>query len=446
MNIFRKATLWILPSLFRIALVLLAISTALTLVFGTPEKLKDTLNESGVYSSFVDGVIKENAKNNQDEGSVPLNQPEVQSAIKSSFNPDLLKQSTEKVIDGSYAWLDGKTTEPTFAVDLNNAKQQLANGLGDYAMQRVANLPVCNTPAQLQQFQNGNIDPFTMTCRPPGLNLASEKQKFIREFMGNKEFLSDTNVTAQDLPKTSSGEPIAQAYQNAPETYQWAKRAPLILGALALLMAIGIFFLAETRQKGIRLLGMSFLTTGVFLAIATLIIWFLFKQANEPGGRLAEFATSSIQTTFIGILGSLYEALNRILIIFAGSYVVVGAILLLIQKLRSKSLARGAQSDPLAVAAAAPIAAKQNESNNNNGNQKPKQVTVEKTITKTVEKPAESQGPTTAPLVPEETPEDLEKTEEELAAEQNTENLKQKDEQETGIKPGDTITPTTPKQ
>src|SRR4051812_20267917 len=108
MQFIKKLSRGILSFFLKLSLFSLALTASLLIVFGSPTQLKKTLKQSGIYSSFVYSVLESNQNNNQDpnkqEDSLPLDQPEVKSAVKAAFSPEFLQSSTEQIFDGTYVW------------------------------------------------------------------------------------------------------------------------------------------------------------------------------------------------------------------------------------------------------------------------------------------------------------------------------------------------------
>ena len=178
MHIIKKLARGLSSYLSKLFIFLVAIVGALVFTFHSPKKIEKSLSDSGVYSTFIDSALKEVNKSNKsgnDNSNIPITDPAIKEAANKAFPPTLLQQTTENVLNGSYDWLTGKTTGPSFKVDLRQAKQTFAQSVGEAAKQRLVKLPAC-TAAQLQKLSS-DIDPFSVLCRPPGVNLASQQRK-----------------------------------------------------------------------------------------------------------------------------------------------------------------------------------------------------------------------------------------------------------------------------
>lgn len=301
----------------------MAFAAAVVTVFGTPVNLKTTLKTSGVYEKAVDGVIDQ-AKKDQGEGSavsdVPIDDPAIQAAIKAALPADFVEQTSSQAIDGLFGWLQGKTQSPQFSIDLNTAKQKLATGVADVAYARASTLPVC-TLQQLQTINPSDVDIFSLPCLPPNVNLQAERDKLANKIASGNEFLEDTTISSEDLPK-DNGQTAFDKASVVPTVYQWLVRLPWILGGVAVLAAAVLVFLHDERRRGILLVGRALLVLGlVLIAIAAL--------ANFAIGKVQLQGNGTLQATLTDLVQTLSSQFNAVLTKFGAVYVVVGAVTML---------------------------------------------------------------------------------------------------------------------
>ncbi|HSX45262.1 MAG TPA: hypothetical protein VLF39_04125 [Candidatus Saccharimonadales bacterium] len=332
MHILRKITLWFTSAVFRFFLLTTAIVGTIVMLFGTPIHIKQILKDNDVYSNFVDGIIADarkspDAKSND---SFPINDPVFQKAIKSSFTPEFLQTSTENVVDGTYHWLNGKTAEPDFRIDVSGPKKKFANAIGDYAVTKLSALPICNRQ-QLRQLQlaGGTIDPFSATCRPPGFNVADQKAKVVSKILSDKDFLNKSVITANSLKKDQGDQNFFEDKRIIPKVYGWINISPFIMGVILLLLATAIVFLHETKRKGLRSVGLRLTETGVFLGVVGLITAILYRNASKPDGPIGKaIGSNSFQQTISKVLTAFVQLFNARLVVFGLIYIVIGSIIL----------------------------------------------------------------------------------------------------------------------
>lgn len=324
---FKKFLLLSSSGLLKITLFTLALVAAAWMTFSTSGAPKKALEQSGVYDDVVKTVLDETQKSvEQEGGDIPVNEPQIQAAVSKAFPPEFLQQNVEGVIDGIYAWLHGDTEAPEFTIDITAAKQTVVAGAADYAVSRFEGLPVC-TLDQLRALGT-NIDPFNAPCRPPGLTSAQVRSEAEAQLANQDEFLKDTVITADDLPKDEQGKTATQNLEAAPGIFQMLAWVPWVLALLALLFALGVLFLSESKRKGIKSIGVTLVGVGVFLLIGTLLISYLFNQANQPGRLVQE--GNAFSANIVRGLQSIIDTYNQTVMKYYIVYILLGGGTLLV--------------------------------------------------------------------------------------------------------------------
>jgi hypothetical protein len=164
----RKSLVHFLSVVLFFSLVGGVFALSATQTFGKPDNVKTWLKESNFYESFLNYATQQQA---EQAGSNPETSSNVAigKAAKATFTPQFLEESTNKFLDGNYAWLQGKTDKPTFAIDVAPYKETFATELSKQASERFAALPACD-PSEIAQIQAGGGPALLeTTCRPPGL-------------------------------------------------------------------------------------------------------------------------------------------------------------------------------------------------------------------------------------------------------------------------------------
>ena len=139
-----------MSSLLLLSLLLTATFWIMTATIGDRDTVKNWLNDSGVYDNFVQQIAEiaqeEFANNSEQEpqsenvgGSVDI--ATLTRVAESAISPSFLQESIEKVIDGSYDWLEEKTPTIEFSINFTEIKNELANGLKQEAIKRSQELP-----------------------------------------------------------------------------------------------------------------------------------------------------------------------------------------------------------------------------------------------------------------------------------------------------------------
>lgn len=280
MNILRKSALVLAASLLTTSLLLFGLTLGIERVLGTPNELKQALHESGVYSSVVTDALAHAEKEQPGLDKIPVEQAEIQAVIGRAFPPEFLQAQTERVIDGLYAWLRGDTPNLSIGFDVADARARLSAGISAVATARLASLPACDpkTPP-------ADIDPFTASCLPRGVN-PSQVVATLQQQVQNDQLFTDTTFTTDEL-KTQDGRKLDEAYRDAPKIYQNIVRGVYAAGVLAALLALAVVLLSADKRRGLRKVAIISITVGAIVFISSLLLDWLSERAAK------EFTASS---------------------------------------------------------------------------------------------------------------------------------------------------------
>lgn len=331
MDLLKSLARGLLGLVFKFSLVLLAVSASLLAVFGTPDRLKQSVNDSGLYETGVESVVKSAAKDARGEGDTNYDHQVVQDAAKAALTPDFLKTSFESIINGFYGWLEGKTDQPQFSVDVKVAKDRFVTAASDAAVARAKGLPVC-TLAQARELAGSEIDPFTVPCVPPGYDveslrglIAAQLDKPAADGQGN--ILQQDVLTPETLPKDDHGKTAVQNFtedaEQLPQLYGFVKILPWILAVLAVVTGSLILLLHADKRRGLRSLAITLAWVGVVALIGILITNWLFGQLQNSGSFNP--ADANLKDPIISLVRSLVNAFNSRLLWFGVAYVALGA-------------------------------------------------------------------------------------------------------------------------
>ncbi len=293
------------------------------------DTVKSWLSESNFYDNASQAVLemanKSTKEGEQEQGGVPLDDPKIQAIAKSAFTPAFLKENIEKVLDGTYAWLEGRADKPEFSVDLAPAKQKLAEGLAGYAVERGASLPVC-TPEQMAAL-TGDIDILSASCLPPGTDLNTLAADLQRQLLNDQQFMGDTSLSGDDITVTDNGQEVtldnAPSFKYVQRAFKLAAMSPYLFAIAAILSALVIVFLSGNKLAGLRRTGVIFITAGVIVGLSYILInrgsnW-LDQQAAELAGE-----TNAAQSIASGMVQAVYNDIGSLLLWYAIGFIVIG--------------------------------------------------------------------------------------------------------------------------
>ena len=320
---FRRFIVFLASSLFTLFL-LLTVTTAAIAITVTPSNIKTWLKNSKLYDGFVDAVLT-STKNAT--ASTPgtgadnqLNDPALQAAAKAAFTPEFLQKSTENFIDGSFVWLDGKSPKPTFEIDMTSAKQNFANAVGKYALERYNGLPAC-ARGQLPDTS----DVLSITCKPAGLDITATVNQQVNELATSKDVLGDPVITADSLSSQDKAQTktFSERYSQYPKIYRFSKMAPLILGGLSLLMAVIIIFVSADRRRGLRKTGTSLVVVAVMLFIGIWLANFGMQRAQSALTKVSTPETDLAQSTALSVIRDINGSIARVSTYFGVAFLLI---------------------------------------------------------------------------------------------------------------------------
>ncbi|HEX4773894.1 MAG TPA: hypothetical protein VH234_00020 [Candidatus Saccharimonadales bacterium] len=306
MNWVRKVLAGFLTLVLFVALLGTAFSTSSSIAFSHPDKIEAWLNQSDFYGHFVSNAIdqaKKSANSTENQGPVTLSDTAVQQAAQSAFPTQLLQNSVKIFLDANYAWLEGKTAQPSFTIDLTQAKQSFATQVGQYVQDHINSLPVCSAQ-QLAALGNVNsVDPLNITCRPLQLSAPAEAQLVTQRIQNSDGFLSNPVISANNISPNggSSGQPYYQKYSELPKLYRLGVMLPWVYAVVALVCTLGIIFLVPRKRWGLRRIGSTLAIAGAILVASKFVADAGLKQAekhifsNASVGQLQQALTDFLQ-------------------------------------------------------------------------------------------------------------------------------------------------------
>lgn len=238
-----------------------------TKTVGDPAYVKSLLATSGVYNNFVDSALQtattQSSPNNAD-AKAQIEQ--LTPVVKQAITPEVLQSITEQFINGTSNWLNGKSAQPDFVINLAPIRATLIQAGTDSAYNRVVDLPIC--PRGVIPVS----DPFNATCRPAGQITKADLQPGIEQFVGQLPFFDKNTLTYQTITAVKDGQtPTKPLPAEIPVAYKWAKTSPYIIGFLALLSIGIIVLLKRDHMRAWKTVGHTFLVTGIVLVISSII-------------------------------------------------------------------------------------------------------------------------------------------------------------------------------
>jgi len=326
MGIARRLMLGLLSSLFVTLLFAAAFDIGFVRTATNPEKVKQLVSESGIYRSVVPNLLSQTKTISTNLGDISTKDTAIQQAANKALTPQDVKAQTEPVIDNIYAWLDGKIERPNFKISLAGVKSDFGVNVAKEVQTRLSKLAACS-PAQSLAISRSN-DYLNANCLPAGVSPAAAAAQVRRALNGSNDFIEKTNITPDTIKQDGSRQSVFdEQLKQAPQRYQLFKKTPFLLTVLAILTGVGIFFLSDTRQKGLRRIGISLLIVGILMM---LFAWAVNRTMNTNVIPKISFDNAFLKQDITALARDITGQINKNYWFFGILYAVLGAAVIVI--------------------------------------------------------------------------------------------------------------------
>jgi hypothetical protein len=316
----KRLLLIFLSPLLPIFLFALAFDWGIVQTVGNANSVKHILSESGLYNSIIPSVLKQNGQIDTSLGSISATDPLVIQAVNKAVPPANVQKNVEGAIDNIYLWLDGKTPQPTFDINLTGSQGDFAKNLADEVQQKLASLPVCTTPYTATSF-----DALNATCVPPGIS-ADTAAKALQADLSSGSGFGQASISASDLKGNTPGQSIfSDQLKDAPKQYQALKKTPVILAVLSILTAAALIFLRPTWRAGLRHVGISVVIVGVSMLVFSWLFNAALTKRVVPNLKVTNQA---LQTNLRQGISDLSVKIEHNYWLFGGVYTLAGAAMI----------------------------------------------------------------------------------------------------------------------
>lgn len=309
-------------------LLLLAFGLAwsIYMVFGTPVPLKQALKQSGLYGSIVQNTVDD--KQQEIATTLPLDRPEIKTALQQAFPPQLIEANATRVIESTYDWMQGRTSTLTLRVDLSDARESFARSVRDYVVNRTAGLPICSL-AELRAIGSINaINPFDATCRPAQITPAAAGELAYQEVITNQA-LGNTVFTTDSI-RNANGTTLSEQLKPVPQVY--AAITTILygtgIGTVVCIATIVLIRRKQWRQTTKRLAGILF-SAGLLSGGMALVIGLGFKTIALAIAKSAQ--SEFIQAKIVFTVTHLAETFQRWWLGYSVALIAIAIILWIIR-------------------------------------------------------------------------------------------------------------------
>ncbi len=318
MKLLRRPLLFVSTSLLRTVLFVGIPLMGLILYFGNANFLESTLKGSGAYEKLVPAVAQTLGASSG-QGGIPFNDPGVEQILNNGFPAPVIEANTNRVIDGLYNWLEGKTPTPQFHVDLTKNRDFVSENISLYAFNRLTKQPLCFTnPPQ--------VDPFTSSCLPANFDLNAERTSFAAAI---NQVFPKTVFSGTDLPRLSNGKSVTQDFPRLPTYYRLLHWVPWLFAAMLIGLCVAIVRLCRNQRLGFRLLGRVILSTGVALLITPILYLLAYPRINNA--LHLQSTNTGLNALMNNVITALSSSFYEFLIKAALIVVNIGLVIVLVE-------------------------------------------------------------------------------------------------------------------
>ena len=311
MNIARGIARWGLAFFIGTFLSAWIFVATLNATVANREVVKNWLAQSGVYKHALDNTLRVTADQSGSLMDLTTNTT-LQQALTKTFDSTYIQQYTNKVIDATYDWVEGKAPAITFSIPVQEKSAEFSANLAAEIKPKIEMLPPCNS-------RIGNLNANQITCIPTGVS-ADDYAKQLAQPSSSNGFLN-TPITQDNLrsPIQLSALPaLAQAMH-------------MLLWALPIAVAVcgALFVLAsDAKLAGLGRLGRQLTINAGLVLVLGLVTWYVgasldlnsVLEGDEQQVAIISSLTNPLARTVIPDFG-------RALSIFSGIVTAVGGIL-----------------------------------------------------------------------------------------------------------------------
>lgn len=300
MNFLRQTAVYLVGVVLIFLLLMIATTVAVTKTASNPEYVKSALKTSGFYDNFVDNTLNFTQDNQFDlpeevSGQVDI---DLEPIIKQTFTPGVIQTVFDKIIDGSYLWLNGKTELPEFNIDLADIKTNLVSSISSFYQDKVNNLPVCN-----DRYNYSSFDIAEATCVPQGLSIpANMYTEIASNTIGEIPIFDKQQLTFESFDFEGVNDK-SSAWRQVSKYYNWFNWSPIVLSVLFVIGMVLVFVVLRSHAHSFKVYGRVFLTAGLLLLIGGAItILFVGQSLDNVSFSGASEASGFSQDAFIPVV------------------------------------------------------------------------------------------------------------------------------------------------
>ncbi|KKP69369.1 hypothetical protein A2X44_04425 [candidate division CPR3 bacterium GWF2_35_18] len=302
------------------------------------DHVKTWLQESNLYNNALKITIdimslQKNEDPESDPGSnafftdltkkISDEDSELGQLINSLVTPEFLETSVNKVIDGSYDFLEGKTEKPIFEIKIAEDKETMISIISVMFKEKIRVLPDCDP----NFVRPEDLNPFVMECKPAGFD-----ENVIVEFISVNKDKPELDTLIESMKISSDMISIDPQLARQIQTgFYYLRLLPLISLGILIIMILLLLLITPGFKNGLIMSGITLFFPSSLVLVGSLTLRQKFYDLIEviqmqlPGEYLFIF-----QSYFIALLKTVYFDTLGQLLIFSVLVFVIAVILFIL--------------------------------------------------------------------------------------------------------------------
>jgi len=243
--------------------------------------------------------------------------------INSLVTPEFLETSVNKVIDGSYDFLEGKTEKPIFEIKIAEDKETMISIISVMFKEKIRVLPDCDP----NFVRPEDLNPFVMECKPAGFD-----ENVIVEFISVNKDKPELDTLIESMKISSDMISIDPQLARQIQTgFYYLRLLPLISLGILIIMILLLLLITPGFKNGLIMSGITLFFPSSLVLVGSLTLRQKFYDLIEviqmqlPGEYLFIF-----QSYFIALLKTVYFDTLGQLLIFSVLVFVIAVILFIL--------------------------------------------------------------------------------------------------------------------
>jgi hypothetical protein len=326
MGLLRKSTISLAHLLLFTSLASFGVGLAILHTFGQPGPLERALGQTNIYSDIVTNFIQ----SHQDSTTIgiPLNIPAVQTAVQQALPNNVIEPAANQLISSVYSWMQGKTPNLAFQIDLTTARVNLANGIQQIAEQQAATLPTCSYSQLFANPALATQNPLAATCLPPGITPTIVGSDAKQVILASKFLKSPLTPQTLGIANNNQLKLPVDKNKSVSLPHLYHELIESLYGSLvvAIASAATMIWLYRDHLKGIRRVGGTLGWVGALCLVDAFITgeiphWLKSVTVSSSGQQV----TDSLQQSITKVVTILVDEIHQWLLWYGIVLFVVGA-------------------------------------------------------------------------------------------------------------------------